>query len=154
MDRRQFIARLGATTSIAVAASPLLAAEAQDVPFSTDVFVSGAEGIHTYRIPAMLRAPNDALLVFCEARKESIRDASPTALVLRRSLDNGETWLDFAASKETFNIYSLGGCREVTEDGDIIGSFTDQQGSNLATARGSSVYFFKIKAAGDGRSSR
>ena len=62
-------------------------------PESTDVFVGGDEGINTYRIPAMLRCPDGALAVFCEARKESIADASPTALVVRRSLDDGRTWL-------------------------------------------------------------
>ena len=64
------------------------------------------------------------------------------------SLDNGATWHDHAKSEKTFNIYSLGGCRRVTDDGYIIGSFTDQAGSNLTTERKSSVYFFKIKALG------
>ena len=68
------------------------------------------------------------------------------------SYDNGETWHDFAKSEETFSIYSLGGCREISDDGYILGTFTDQHGSNLAPDRKSKVYFFKIKAAGnDGR---
>lgn len=58
----------------------------------TDVFVAGAGGIHTYRIPSLLAAPGGALLAFCEARKISRTDASPTDLVLRRSLDGGDTW--------------------------------------------------------------
>jgi len=61
-------------------------------PVETDVFVSGADGVHTYRIPAMIVSPGGALLVFCEARKESIRDASPTDMVLKRSTDGGRTW--------------------------------------------------------------
>ena len=60
---------------------------------ATDVFVAGQDGMHTYRIPAMVVAPSGAVLVFCEARRESIRDASPTDMVLRRSLDSGATWL-------------------------------------------------------------
>lgn len=60
---------------------------------STDVFVAGQDGVHTFRIPAIVAAPGGALLVFCEARKVSLRDASPTDLVLRRSLDGGTTWL-------------------------------------------------------------
>jgi sialidase-1 len=41
----------------------------------------------------MLLAPDGSLLAFCEARKESQDDASPTDMVLRRSLDEGRTWL-------------------------------------------------------------
>jgi hypothetical protein len=62
------------------------------------------------------------------------------------SYDNGESWHDFAKSKESFHVYSLGGCREVTRDGYIIGTFTDQHGSNVTPDRKSKVYFFKIKA--------
>jgi sialidase-1 len=58
----------------------------------TDVFVAGADGVDTYRIPALLITQKDTLLAFCEARKESIRDASPTDMVLKRSTDNGKTW--------------------------------------------------------------
>jgi sialidase-1 len=59
----------------------------------TDVLVAGQDGVHTYRIPAVIVAPDGALLLFCEARRESLRDASPTDMVLRRSLDGGATWL-------------------------------------------------------------
>lgn len=62
-------------------------------PQFTDVFVAGADGVDTYRIPAMLLAPDGSLLAFCEARKVSQADASPTDMVLRRSLDGGRTWL-------------------------------------------------------------
>lgn len=62
-------------------------------PQFTDVFVAGQDGVSTYRIPAMLTAPDGTLLAFCEARKESQDDASPTDMVLRRSLDEGKTWL-------------------------------------------------------------
>jgi len=66
-----------------------------------------------------------------------------------KSHDNGETWHDFAKSEETFSIYSLGGCREISDDGYILGTFTDQHGSNLTPDRKSKVYFFRIKAAGN-----
>ncbi len=62
-------------------------------PEFTNVFVAGADGVDTYRIPSMLLAPDDSLLVFCEARKVSDADASPTDMVLRRSMDGGRTWL-------------------------------------------------------------
>lgn len=63
------------------------------VPACSDVFVAGEGGVHTYRIPAMVTTRSGALLVFCEARKDRLNDASPTDLVLRRSLDGGATWL-------------------------------------------------------------
>jgi sialidase-1 len=59
----------------------------------SDVFTAGQEGVSRYRIPALLVSPGGLLLAFCEARKISLHDASPTDLVLRRSLDNGATWL-------------------------------------------------------------
>jgi sialidase-1 len=57
-----------------------------------DVFVSGAEGYHTYRIPSVIRAKNGALLAFCEGRKASGSDTGNIDLVLRRSTDGGRTW--------------------------------------------------------------
>jgi hypothetical protein len=61
------------------------------------------------------------------------------------SCDNGQTWQDFAKSQASFNVYSLGGSRQLTSDGYIIGTFTDQHGSNLTPDRKSKVYFFRIK---------
>ena len=57
--------------------------------------------------------------------------------------DNGETWYDYAISDESFNPYSIGGARELTPDGAIVGTFTDYQ-----TAEGrdvSQVHFFRIQ---------
>lgn len=55
--------------------------------------------------------------------------------------DNGATWYDYARSEETFHPYAIGGCREVTSDGYIIGSFTDNP-----PGRDPRVMFFKIRA--------
>ncbi len=63
------------------------------MPESSNLFVCGAEGVNTYRIPSLILSPDGSLLAFCEARKESTADASPTNMVLRRSLDGGHTWL-------------------------------------------------------------
>lgn len=73
-------------------------------------------------------------------------------LVCLVSRDNGMTWHDYATSEETFNVYSLGGCRRIAVVGvaggesAIIGSFTDQGGSNLASGQDSKVYFFRLTA--------
>lgn len=59
---------------------------------TTDVFVGGEEGYHTYRIPVLLVTNNDTLLAFCEARRHSWRDTGDIDLLLRRSFDGGKTW--------------------------------------------------------------
>ena len=65
-------------------------------------------------------------------------------LTALRSDDNGATWHDHARYDEPFHIYSPGGARRTTPDGYIIGTFTDQDGSNAGTERSSSIYFFKV----------
>jgi hypothetical protein len=44
------------------------------------------------------------------------------------------------------NPYAIGGCREVTADGWIIGSFTEQIAPTTDSGGGSKVYFFRIRA--------
>ena len=61
-------------------------------PHSSDVFISGIGGCHTYRIPSLICTPKGTLLAFCEGRKFSGEDQTPTDLVLKRSLDGGKTW--------------------------------------------------------------
>lgn len=60
----------------------------------TDVFVSGEGGYHTYRIPAVVKAGNGALLAFCEGRKVSGGDSGNIDILLKRSTDGGKTWSD------------------------------------------------------------
>ncbi|NOS72281.1 MAG: hypothetical protein HOP33_20445 [Verrucomicrobia bacterium] len=70
------------------------------------------------------------------------QDAASNRLVCLESEDNGETWRDHAVSEAVMNPYAIGGRREVTADGWIIGSFTDQTPEG-----GGKVYFFCIPAA-------
>lgn len=55
-------------------------------------FSAGADGVHSYRIPAMVTTKQGTLLLVCEARKESWRDKSPTDVAVKRSVDGGQTW--------------------------------------------------------------
>ncbi len=57
-----------------------------------DVFVSGQDGYHTYRIPSVIKAADGALLAFCEGRKSSGGDSGNIDLLLKRSTDGGRTW--------------------------------------------------------------
>jgi sialidase-1 len=80
-------------TSIVTGA--LAAAEALTSPQklqNTDVFVSGTDGYHTYRIPALLTTKKGTLLAFCEGRKNGRSDSGDIDLLLKRSKDFGKTW--------------------------------------------------------------
>jgi sialidase-1 len=57
----------------------------------TELFVSGQDGIHTYRIPAIVATRKGTVLVFCEGRRDRQEDGSATHLVLKRSLDNHDS---------------------------------------------------------------
>ncbi|MEK7633617.1 MAG: hypothetical protein AAB437_02125, partial [Patescibacteria group bacterium] len=58
------------------------------------------------------------------------------------SYDNGTNWHDYAVSDfNDQNLYSIGGAREITSDGYIIGSYTDARDPFP-------VRFFRIKANG------
>lgn len=59
---------------------------------SSDVFVSGLDGYHTYRIPSAIVTPKGTVLAFCEGRRKSRSDTGDIDLVLRRSTDGGATW--------------------------------------------------------------
>lgn len=61
-------------------------------PEETDVFISGEDGYHTYRIPAIVVSPNGDVLAFCEARKHGSGDSGDIDLAMKRSTDGGKTW--------------------------------------------------------------
>lgn len=57
-----------------------------------DLFISGEENYHTYRIPAFVVSDKGTILAFCEGRKNSSSDTGDIDIVLRRSFDNGKSW--------------------------------------------------------------
>src|SRR4051812_13285526 len=69
-------------------APPALAAP----PRTADVFLSGKEGYHTFRIPSLLVTPRGTVLAFCEGRKKGRGDSGDIDVVLKRSRDGGATW--------------------------------------------------------------
>lgn len=58
----------------------------------TDVFVSGQDGYHTFRIPAVVHLGDGNLLAICEGRKNGTSDTGDIDLVSKRSTDGGKTW--------------------------------------------------------------
>lgn len=56
------------------------------------VYRSETEGYHTFRIPAIAKAPNGDLLAFAEGRKHSRSDTGDIDLLQKRSTDGGKTW--------------------------------------------------------------
>ncbi len=58
----------------------------------TIVYRSGTEGYASFRIPAIIRAPNGDLLAFCEGRVRHAGDFGNIDLVLKHSSDQGKTW--------------------------------------------------------------
>lgn len=70
----------------------ILPAAASPVLEQVNVFTSGRDGYHTYRIPAVIRAADGTLLAFCEGRKTGGGDSGDIDLLLKRSTDGGRTW--------------------------------------------------------------
>lgn len=56
------------------------------------IFRKGENGIHTYRIPAVVQTREGTILAFAEARHNSGSDTGDIDLVLKRSTDGGKTW--------------------------------------------------------------
>jgi len=59
------------------------------------LFVSGTKHTHTFRIPAIITAPNGDLIAVCDARRKSSTDliwARDIDIAIRRSTDNGKSW--------------------------------------------------------------
>lgn len=58
------------------------------------IFESGKGGYKSYRIPAIIKAPNGDILAFSEGRVNSSADFGHVNIVMRRSTDDGKTWSD------------------------------------------------------------
>lgn len=59
---------------------------------ATPVFISGTEGYKSFRIPAIIKLPDNSLLAFCEGRLKGAADFGDINIVMKRSKDMGLTW--------------------------------------------------------------
>lgn len=97
-NRRKFInamaGRLCALTCGLLASRSISYADGPPELARRDVFVNGAGGYHTYRIPALVVTNRGTVLAFCEGRKTSSEDTGDIDLLLKRSEDGGRSWPD------------------------------------------------------------
>lgn len=84
MTRRESLVLFGAGAVARAASEPAIP--------QADLFVSGAGGYHTYRIPSLIPTRMGTLLAFCEGRRNGRGDSGDIDIILRRSTDRGRTW--------------------------------------------------------------
>jgi sialidase-1 len=58
----------------------------------TQLYISGQNGHHTYRIPSLAVTTAGTVLAFCEGRKQTRSDTGDIAMLCKRSTDGGRTW--------------------------------------------------------------
>ncbi len=79
--------------SLLLSAAPMAVAARPPRFEQVDLFHQGENGVHTYRIPALIETRKGTLLAACDARHENSRDLpGRISLVMRRSSDRGRTW--------------------------------------------------------------
>ncbi|HEX6357955.1 exo-alpha-sialidase [Actinophytocola sp.] len=83
-------------------------------------FISGTEGYHTFRIPAVVRARNGDVLAFAEGRVESAGDTGAIRVVSRRSTDGGCTWGPLTVVSENGDATAGNPAPVVLPGGDIV----------------------------------
>jgi sialidase-1 len=90
-------------------------AQAKAVP----VYVSGTEGYKSFRIPAIIKAPNGDLLAFSEGRVHGAGDFGDIKIVLKRSSDHGKTWsaLQIVASNDSLQAGNPAPVVDLTDPG-------------------------------------
>lgn len=87
-SRLQAMVLAGLTALFSACAAPPPPAEL----LRTTPFVSGSDGYHTFRIPAIVVAGNGDLLAICEGRVRSAGDSGDIDTVMKRSRDGGRSW--------------------------------------------------------------
>lgn len=86
----------------------------------TDIFVSGTNGYHTFRIPSTVVTTKGTILAFCEGRKGSRGDSGDIDIVLKRSEDLGKSWSDLQVVWDDEENTCGNPCAVVDEETGII----------------------------------
>lgn len=90
--KRTITGIVGGVAALCAAMLPVPGTAQNDADRPVDLFVEGDAGYAGYRIPAIVRSADGALLAFAEARRNDKHDAGDIDLVMRRSTDGGRTW--------------------------------------------------------------
>ena len=102
MKNHLLIASLSLVAVLAAPAAPSLT--------QVDVFVSGTDGYHTFRIPAIETAADGSLVALAEARKYTAEDPGlgrqDIDLVYKRSTDEGRSFSQEKILSTDFAAYS------------------------------------------------
>ena len=64
------------------------------------IFKSGTDGYNTFRIPSIVTSSSGVVLAFAEGRKNSSSDSGDIDIVLKRSLDGGNSWGDMVIIRD------------------------------------------------------
>ena len=107
---------------LAVSAGQTTARPAAEIPAlgRQDVFTGGVDGYPTYRIPALLATRAGTLLAFAEGRANP-RDHAENDIVLKRSLDQGQTWGSLqVVAEDGSNTLSNPTVVQVRENGRVL----------------------------------
>jgi hypothetical protein len=97
-----------------------------------DLFRAGDDGVHTYRIPALVETRKGTLLAVADARHESSRDMpARISLVMRRSADRGRTW----SAVRTIRAVGEGGVGDGRGGADRVRTVRTGLGSRLDRVR-------------------
>ncbi|MGI5149619.1 exo-alpha-sialidase [Plantactinospora sp. CA-294935] len=90
--RTTTLAGIGAAAGLTTSTVGASRADARSPVEYVTVFESLMGGYHTFRIPAVIQAPDGTVLAFAEGRRTAAADSGDIDLVLRRSHDGGRTW--------------------------------------------------------------
>ena len=63
----------------------------RNCPAKNSYFFFGKEGHKSYRIPAIIKLPNNDLLAFCEGRVHGSGDFGDIDIIMKRSRDHDKT---------------------------------------------------------------
>lgn len=142
--------RLFITSALLLGASSLFLGSAQELT-RVPVFEMNTEGSRFYRIPALGVANDGTLLAVADKRGDALGDLPNTiSVVLRRSVDNGDTWSDMLTlaqgDKATGKTYGDPVIVVDRESGTILVLFVGDYGfwdSRNTPSKRSGLYYVK-----------
>ncbi len=115
------------------------------------LFNSGTEGVHTFRIPALVTTTEGTLIAATDARVDNGADLGWTGnidIVYKRSTDNGDTWSEMLTAADFPGVEGASDCSMIVdEETDEIFMFY-----NYADETDEFQWPYMIKSADDGLS--